>query len=266
MKTTTVTLLALFTFASAALAADSLPPTRGEVINIVKWDGGELPKVYERSEQLPFTQADVTRLAASGFEPGQIAQMIAERRYVGDASAAGLIALKNSGVSAEIIQAVSKHALPPNRALNMSVTFEFEGESRTARKSYLYIIIPDGDVDRVFTADLNTVLSGHWQQDTVVDNSDPLLPRKRRLVTFTGTLPLKTYGEKAVRIFTSSRPNIYAVDDIPARDRSGIAVFTIQYPVSSLRQDCRVLIRHKQDAMMTDKWQWVDTHLECEWD
>lgn len=259
-------ILGLFLLAPPATATDPLPPTRGEVINIVEWDGGELPQVYERSEQLPFTQTDVTRLVASGFETEQIAQMIAERRYVGDASANGLITLKNNGVAPEIIQAVSKHALPPNREMNFTIHLEFEGKSWSARKRYLYIIVPDGTIDRVFTADLSTVLSGHWHNDTLIDNTDPLLPRKIRRVTFSGTLPVKTYGQKEVRIFTSTNPSIRRVEDIPQSDHSEIKTFTINYPNSSLRQDCRITIRHKQDAILADKWQLIDTHLECEWE
>jgi len=258
-------ILALFLSTSLANGADPLPPTRGEVINIVEWDGGELPKVYERSEQLPFTQTDVTRLVASGFDAAQIALMIAERRYVGDASANGLITLKENGVSPEIIQAVSKHALPPNRALNLTIQLEFEGTSWVARKRYLYIIVPAGELERVFTADIGTILSGHWQHDTLIDNTDPLLTRKIRQVTFSGTLPLKTYGEKEVRIFTSANPNIHHIEDIPKQDLKNVKTYTITYPASSIRQDCRIIVRHKQDAALANKWHLIDTHLECEW-
>jgi hypothetical protein len=266
MKTIITSILALFTFTSFAAANDKLPPTRGPVINIVEWDGGELPQVYERSEQRPFTQTDVTRLVASGFETEQIANMIAERRYVGDASTNGLITLKNNGVASEIIQAVSKHALPPNRALSLTFHLEFEGKSGAARKRFLYVIVPDGTIDRIFTADLGTVLSGHWQHDTLIDNTDALLTRQIRRVTFSGTLPLKIYGQKEVRIFTSTHPGIHHLEDIPQSDRLGVKVYTINYPVSSVRQDFRLTIRHKQDALLADKWHLVDTHLECEWE
>lgn len=258
--------IALLACTHITVAQDTLPPTRGEVINIVEWDGGELPQVYERSEQLPFTQTDVTRLVASGFDALQIAQMIAERRYAGDASANGLIALKNNGVAPEIIQAVSKHALPPNRALNITFYLDFEGKSWAARKRYLYVIIPDGEIDRVFTADIGTILSGHWQHDTLLDTTDPLITRQVRRVTFSGTLPLKTYGKKDIYIFTSTNPSIHRIEDIPQMDQNKVSIFPITYPASSLHQDCRITIRHKQDAVLPDKWSLVDTSLECEWE
>lgn len=266
MKILFTTFCALFALANISHAQNTLPPTRGHVVNIVKWDGGELPKVYERSGQLPFTQTDVTRLVASGFDPAQIAQMIAERRYVGDASANGLIELKNNGVSVEVIQAVSKHALPPNRELHLTIHLEFEGTSKMARNRYLYIMIPDGERDRVFTADLGTILSGQWKNDMLIDNTDPLLPRQVRRITFSGRLPLKTYGEKEVRIFTSTHPNIHFAKDIPQKDLANAQVYTINYPPSSLRQDCQITIRHKQDALLAHKWELIDAHLECEWE
>jgi len=263
MKHLIITLCVL-AFWGAPARAD-LPPTRGAVINIVEWDGGELPQVYERSEQLPFTQSDLSRLARSGFEAPQIAQMISERRYVGDASASGLIALKNAGIPTEVIQAVSKHSLPPNRALNLTIQLEFEGNSWAARKRYLYVIIPDGKTERVFTADLESVLAGQWRHDVTVDHTDPLLPRKIRRITFVGSVPLKSYGVKPVRVFTSTRPGLRRAADIPEPDLADVNTYTIDYPVSSLLQDCRITIRYKQDAMLPETWQMVDTSLECEW-
>ena len=34
-------------------------PTPGPVVNIVEWDGNELPAVYERSDQLPIGPTDL---------------------------------------------------------------------------------------------------------------------------------------------------------------------------------------------------------------
>jgi hypothetical protein len=266
MKPITVSLFTLLIFSGAVYANDILPPTRGQVINIVEWDGGELPQVYERSDQMPFTQIDVTHLVASGFDTEQITRMIAERRYAGDASANGLIAMKNEGVDPQIIQAVSKHALPPNRALNLTFNLEFEGKAGSARKRYLYVMVPDGTIDRVFTADISGVLAGHWQNETLIDNTDPLLTRQIRRITFSGKLPLKSYGPKEVRIFASSHPGIHRLQDIPQPDLLAVHVFPIHYPARSLLQDCRVTIRHKQDALLADKWHLMDAYLECEWE
>ena len=266
MTTTKYIIIAcLLAVSTATTAKTDLPPTRGAVINLVEWDGGELPAVYERSEQPPFTRDDLLRLVLSDFESTEIAQMIAERRYAGDASTDGLITLKNAGLSSEVIQAISKHALPPNRELNLTVNLIFEGESWAARKHFLYIMIPDGDIQRVFTTDLGIVLLGHWKYDTTIDTTDPLVPRKVRNITFAATLPLKTHGAKAIRVFTSTRPGIRRIGDIPKSDLETLQIYQIDYPVSSPIQDCRLHIRYKQDAMLADKWQMVDSHLECGW-
>ena len=245
--------------------ADADVPTRGPVINIVDWDGGDLPPVYERSDQLPLTREDIVNLSQNDFAPSEIARMIQERRYVGDASAEGLIDLKKAGVDAQVIQAVSRHALPPNRALYLTVQIEFEGTSGEARKRYLYVIIPDGDHERIFTADLGAVLAGQWRQDVMVDGTDPLLPKRIRRITFTGEIPLKTYGQRKIQVFTSARPDIYTLAEIPETDRPQIRDYTIDYPVSSLRQDCQLHIRYRQDALVPYKWQMIGSHLRCEW-
>ncbi len=260
-----VVFLSLLAVSMARAAKSDLPPTRGVVVNLVEWDGGELPPVYERSEQHPFTREDLLQLVENDFAPEQIALMVAERRYAGDASAEGLIALKKAGLAPVVIQAISKHALAPNQSLTLTVYLTFDGSSQTARHRFLYVIIPDGEIQRVFTADLNTVLSGQWQQDALIDVTDPLLPRKIRRVTFSGTVPLKTHGAKTVRIFTSSRPGIRQIDEIPKIDLARVQTYDLTYPVSSPIQDCRAYVRYKQDVMLPDKWHMMDAHLECEW-
>ena len=161
-------LIALFSLlvSTANATKSDLPPTRGIVVNLVEWDGGELPAVYERTDQLPFTREDLLQLVQSDFKPDQIAQMISERRYAGDASAEGLIALKQAGLAPVVIQAISKHALAPNQSLNLTIYLTFDGTSQTARHRFLYVIIPDGEIQRVFTADLNTVLAGTVEKET----------------------------------------------------------------------------------------------------
>ena len=240
-------------------------PTRGPVVNIVKWDGGDLPRVYERSEQLPLTREDILNLAGNGFSPEEVVAMVEERRFVGDASADALIALRRAGVNPRVIQAISRHALPPNRALDLVVLLEFDGASREARSRYLYIIIPDGPQERVFTADIGAVLSGKWQRDALVDETDPLLPRQVRRVTFASEIPLTSYGPKRVLAFTSTRPDIHTSADIPEPDRPGVRGHDIDYPASSLRRDCQVRIRYRQDAVLPYNWHMVDSHIQCEW-
>ena len=244
----------------------------GYVFNIVDWDGGELPKVYERSEQLPLTLADVRKLSTNQFGTDAIVKMIEERRCACDASVDALVELKKAGVAPEVIQAVSLHSLAPNRALILTVIMDFEGVggasavSAQARKGYLYLIVPDGERERVFVGSLHTILGKKWQRDTMVDNTDLLLPKKVRRVAFAAQVPLKTYGAKKAMVFTSTKPDIYTAADIPAADRKGVQEFDFDYPSSSLQRDCVLQVLYRQDTMLPDTWHLVRSHFECEWD
>ena len=184
---------------------------------------------------------------------------------MGDASAAGLVALRRAGVAPEIVEAVSRHALAPNRGIRLTIHLEFEGASSQARTRYLYVILPDSPQERVFTADLGAVLAGRWDRDQVVDASDPMLPRQIRRVTFSSRVPLKTYGEKTLQVLTSARPDIHGSQDIPETDRVRMQQHRIDYPTCSLLQDCELRVRFKQDAVLPYKWQMVSSHVQCEW-
>lgn len=272
-------------FSLIALAAGPAPAQRaapagaapnvleeGRVFNIIDWDGGPLPPLYERSDQLPLTLEDIRKLSAGGFDGSSIVKMIQERRCACDASADALIALKEAGVAQEVIRAVSLHALPPNRGLDLSIAFDFEGlggakeVSTKARRAYLYLIVPDGDRERVFIGNLQAVLQGRWHSDAVVDNTDRLRPRKVRRVVFTSRVPLKRPGPKKALVFTSTKPDIYTSADIPAADRKDVREYAFDYPASSPQSRCTLQTLYRQDVALEDRWHLVRSHFECEWD
>ena len=257
--------------AQRATTSDDRVPA-GQIFNVVDWDGGQLPPLYERSQQLPMSLGDILELTEAGFADSTVAKMVQERRCACDASVTSLVALKAGGVPEPVLQAISLHALPPNRQVNLQIQFDFEGLgggqqiSTQARQGYLYLIIPDGDRDRVFFGNMRTLLGGRWQQDTLTDNTDLLLPKKVRRLSFSAGVPLKTHGAKRALVFTSTRPDIYTISDIPEADRQGAMEFVFDYPASSLRQDCSLQVLHRQDAMLADKWHLERSHFQCEWD
>jgi hypothetical protein len=248
------------------------PLDRGQVFNIIDWDGGELPKRYERSQQLPMSLEDIKKLSASKFSEASIIKMLEQRRCACDASVDALITLKGAGVSEGVLQALSLHALPPNRSMQLAISIDFEGLgggatiSNQSRKSYLYLIVPDGERERVFIGNLQSILAGRWQRDALVDNTDLLLPKKVRRITFAADIPLKTYGSKKALVFTSTRPDIYTSADIPEKDRADVQEFIFDYPSSSLQRICNLQALYRQDQMLKDKWHLVRTHFQCEWD
>src|SRR4051794_5399877 len=69
----------------------TFPAGAQQTVNIVNWDSNHLPRVYERSDQLPLTDEEVAKLAKAGFDSMQMVKMIEERRCMCDASADGLI-------------------------------------------------------------------------------------------------------------------------------------------------------------------------------
>ncbi len=268
---TIIMLSASTVWAQRATTTDNTVPS-GYVFNIVDWDGGKLPPLYERSQQLPMSLADVRGLTEAGFADSIVAKMVAERRCACDASIPSLVSLKEAGVPQQVLQAISLHSLPPNREVNLQIQLDFEGLggngpiSTQSRQGYLYLIIDDGDRDRVFFGNLQSLLGGRWQRDALTDNTDLLLPKKVRRLSFAARVPLKKHGAKRALVFTSTRPNIYTTSDIPAADRKGALEFVFNYPASSLRQDCSLQVLHRQDAMLADKWHLERSHFECEWD
>ena len=257
---------------SASAAGKGIDPlARGEIFNIVDWDGGALPRRYERSDQLPMSLEDVGKLSAGKFSVAAITKLLEERRCACDASVDALLALKQAGVAEEVIQAVSLHSLPPNRSIGLTISLDFEGlgnqaVSSKARKGYLYLIVPDGDKERIFVGNLQAILAGHWQRDALVDQTDLLLPKKVRRVSFAAEVPLKTYGPKKALVFTSTKPDIYTSADIPEQDRAAVQEFEFDYPSSSLKRTCNLQVLYRQDAMLANRWHLERTHFQCEWD
>jgi hypothetical protein len=254
---------------STAGGAPAMPA--GAVFNIVDWDGGPLPPLYERSAQLPLSLDDTIHLSQAEFSDEAIIKMLEERRCACDASVPSLIRLKQSGVSETVIQAISLHALAPNRHLDLVIHMDFEGlggagaVSTQARKSYLYLIIPDGDRDRVFFGNLHGAL-GRTAARTLVDNTDLLLPKPVRRASFVARVPLKVHGSKRALVFLSTRPDIYTVADIPEADRKAAQEFIFDYPASSLQSRCSLQVLHRQDVMLANRWNLERSHFECEWE
>ena len=253
-------------------ASNADPLARGQIVNIIDWDGGTLPKRYERSQQLPIALEDVKKLSASQFSEEAIIKILEERRCACDASIDALIDLKEAGVSEAVLQALSLHALPPNSSVELTIHLDFEGLggnkalSTQARQGYLYLIVPDGQRERVFVGNLQQILAGRWQRDGQVDNSDLLLPKQVRRVTFAADVPLKTYGTKKALVFTSTRPNIYGSADLTARERERASEYAFTYPPSSLQSSCALQALYRQDQMLIDKWHLKRTNFQCEWD
>lgn len=239
-------------------------PTKGAVVNIVEWDSEDLPRVHQRSGQFPLSEVDLLGLLDAGFNAEQLAIMVRERRYQGDVSAQGLVRLKKLGLEDALLGEVSLHALPPNRGIDLTIVLTFEGEgSHVERDRYLCVIIPDGETERVLLADLNEALATRSSART--DHSDYLLPEPVRTLRFGNRLPLKSSGARDLTVLISARPDIRSVEDLTATEKSDLATHVLDYPASSVIQDCRLDLRFDRDALLADKWMLIASRLECEW-
>lgn len=244
-----------------------LPFPTGQVqtVNLIEWNANQLPRIYERSDQLPLTDEDVAKLSKAGFTPPQLVKMIEERRCACDASADGLIRLKQAGVAPEVLSAISLHSMPPNRLLNLLLTLDFTGTSNEAREAFLYFFVEDGDLTRVLTLNIQDLLRNQNAHDTLVDRSDILRTRQVRRIELPGYLPLKTYGTHRVLVATSAKPTLTHPSQLTDQERAKAQLYTLEYPRSSLQSLCRLTAGYRQDPVLGYKWRFEGSRFECEW-
>lgn len=234
-------------------------------VNIINWDANALPRIFQRSDQLPLTDAEVARLARAGFDSAQLVKMLEERRCACDASAEGLIRLKEQGVPREVISAVSLHALKPNRALNLHVRIDFTGDSNEARENFLYFFLDDGELMRALTANIGDLLSRQHPHESVIDRSDILIARKVRRIELPGEIPLKTYGKHTLLVVASPKPTLTHPSQLTELERGRAQSYTFDYPRSSIQNICRLTAGYKRDAVLTYRWHFMGSRFECEW-
>ncbi|MBN1207012.1 MAG: hypothetical protein JXB05_19160 [Myxococcaceae bacterium] len=253
--------------AARRTAVPTFPFPSGEVqtINLIEWNANQLPRIYERSEQLPLVDEEVAKLSKAGFTPAQLVKMIEERRCACDASADGLIRLKQAGVHPDVLSAISLHSLPPNRVLNLLVTLDFTGESRSAREAFLYFFVEDGDLTRVLTLNIPDVLANRNAYDAMVDRSDLLRARQVRRIQLPGSVPLKTYGPHRVLVAASAKPTLTHPSQLTEQERAKAQLYTFDYPRASLQSLCRLTAGYRQDAVLAYKWRFEGSRFECEW-
>lgn len=253
--------------AASRAGATQLPFPQGstQTINVVEWQANDLPRIYERSDQLPLSDEEVAKLSKAGFAPAQLVKMIEERRCACDASADGLIKLKQQGVHPDVLQAISLHGLRPNRGLNFLMTLDFVGQSRSAREAYLYVFIEDGTYTRVLTANLNELLSRRVNHDVTVDRSDIMKAREVRRVQLSGEVRLTTYGKHNVMVVSSTNPTLSHPTQLTELERQKAQSYTLDYPRASLQSVCNVIAGYRRDAVLSWKWHFQGSRFECEW-
>jgi hypothetical protein len=239
-------------------------PGQTQTVNVINWDSNSLPRIFQRSDQLPLTDEDITKLSKAGFATADLVKMIEQRRCTCDASADGLIRLKKQGVAKEVISAVSLHGLKPNRVLNLEIRLDFTGDGREARENFLYLFVDDGNITRVLTANIGDLLGRSNAHESMIDKSDILIARQVRRVVLPGDLPLKTYGRHNVLVVASARPTLTHPSQLTEDEKMRVQSYFFDYPRSSLQSVCRMTAGYKRDAVLTYRWHFVGSRFECE--
>jgi hypothetical protein len=241
------------------------PTGTTQTVNIIQWDANQLPKIYQRSDQLPLTDEEIAKLSKAGFDEASLIKMIEERRCACDASADGLIKLKQQGVSKNVLAAVSTHGLRPNRGIFLDVTLDFTGDGNQAREGFLYFFIEDGDVTRVFTANIPELLANKRAHESMIDRSDILLAKRVRRIQLPGEVPLKTYGKHNVLVASSANPTLSHPSQLTEAERKKAQTYSFDYPRASLQNVCRLTAGYKRDPVLAHKWAFMGSRFECEW-
>ena len=241
------------------------PTGQTQTINILQWDTNQLPRVYERSDQLPLTDEEVQKLVKAGFDTATVVKMIEERRCACDASADGLIKLKEAGAAKEIIAAVSLHGLAPNRSLVLDVILDFTGQGNQAREAFLYVFAEDGDITRVMTVNIADLLARKNAHESMVDQSDILIARQVRRIRLPGEVPLKTYGKRTLLVATSASPALTHPSELTPAERKNAQTYTFDYPRTSLHNVCRLTAGYRRDPVLAHRWNFTGSRFECEW-
>src|SRR5262249_8751480 len=163
---------------------------------------------------------ELTKLTQAGFTTDQLVRMLAERRCACDASPDGLVRLRQAGVDPAGIPAGSPYALPPNQVLHLQGTLDFPREGHQAKNTYVYTFVDDGDLPRVFSANVDELLRRPNAHETTVDRSDFLIARTVRRIVLPGQLPLKTYGRHTLLVAPSASPGLTHPSQLRLQDRA----------------------------------------------
>jgi len=240
------------------------PPTEGKPLDIGAWENHRPPRPGPRVAQLPLTSDEVIRMTGAGFDPKALVKLLAERRCACDVSADALIALKKAGVDRTVITAMTEHALPANRRLELEITLDFTGAA-PVRDATLYFFIEDSDRTRVFTANLEQLLETPGAHLSTVDRSEILGERQVRRIALPGDVPLHTYGSHTLLVVSSSNPAITHPSQLTPGERSRAQSYRFDYPPASLQSLCHLTAGFRPDGALPGRWRLVGSRFECDW-
>ena len=223
-------------------------------------------RLHRRSDSPPLTLAELKQLQAAGVGDKAILEMVRTRRVVDRASAKDLAALKKAGASDDLVAAVSAHALPENRSIDLLLTVDVSTPHSLALAPYLYVEwvqTAKGKREHLMFADLRTLLG---RGKAIEDRSDPLLPSRVRRAQISGSVPLRHPGPIEVRVLVSKRPDLLRLDDLPDAERKRIKTWRFELPAVSLYHDCELELALVRDELIADVFSVQRSRFLCTFD
>jgi hypothetical protein len=269
-----ISALALTGLASLLATAPRVPTTTvpfptgsTQTIHIVDWTGSNFPTTHPKTGQPPLSNADLVEMSQGGLGKDAIVHMIEERGCACDVSARALVRLKKAGVHDDVIAAASLQALPPNKAIDITVTVDF-GLKDGIRKTQdsLYFFVDDVEFTRSFVVSTDELVTRRYPTEDLVDKSDPLLERVVRRVRFKGSVPLRSPGTHSLLVALSRNPSLSHPSELSTAERDAARVHTFTYPDASVRRDCRLHVAIDRDQVLDNRLLLRGSGFECEWD
>lgn len=262
---------------AATILVSTLGPSRPAwseslTIDLVQFqtsDPEAFASMRRKSDSMPFTMTEIEKLSQAGIAERSLLEMVRTRGLLVVADADTLLRLKAGGATDALVAAVSAHALPPNRTLDLTIAVRLETPYSVGQAPHLYVEIVNLDTkeqEAFLHSPLSQLLAQKWRVDVVEDRSDPLLPTRVRSLRVWGQVPIRRPGKLEIRLLVSKDPALTRLDGLSPGDQKDVRVFPIEYPPVSLSRACELQVELSRDALLRDHFNLGRTDVRCRWD
>lgn len=239
---------------------------RLDILSFAATDAKEWQRLHRRSDAPPLRLADIDAMAAAGMGQGTLTELIRTRRILDRVAPQDLIALKKKGVDDEVIAAISAHALPENRSIELLLTVDVRSTGTLARAPHLYVEFYHRDrkePEHLLYADLRALLA---RGNVVTDRSDPLLPNQFRRVQLRGAVPLRHPGKIEARLLLSHKPQYTTLSGLDAAEQKRLKRWQFEMPPVSLYRDCELHLGLSRDELLPERMAIERERFFCRFD
>lgn len=245
----------------------------GTPVEIMKFSSSD-PAAWEdardrRSEARPLTLEEIRSLSRAGVKEKALVRMIRSRRVLAAARGEALAALKAQGVSDNVIEAISTHALAENRRIDVLISLDVVRPVPTEMAPTLYVALvheESGRQEELLKGALGEVLNHRWKAEEIIDRSDPLLPSSVRRIRLTVPFRATRHGKMAFKVLVTRRPGLTDLTRLPAEESARVASVVFDYPAVSLDNRCELDIELGQDPLLPGELALREPVLRTYWE